>query len=139
MTPTRRSDTIVIQTFRNHTIPAWIQRCLDSVQKWAGMHHHDYSLAGDEFYDLCGPEYLGRGCKNPQAITDLARLVATRQRLDAGYQRVIWMDADMFVFDPAKLVFDFSAESLSTGYAFGREVWLFRDLAGVIHVTPPIA
>jgi hypothetical protein len=139
MTPTRRSDTIVIQTFRNHTIPAWIQRCLDSVQKWTGLHEYDYSLAGDEFYDLCGPEYLARGSKNPQAITNLARLVATRQRLDAGYQRVIWMDADVFVFDPAKLVFDFPAEKLTTGYAFGREVWLTRNSEGVPSVTVPIA
>jgi hypothetical protein len=134
---TRRSNTIVIQTFRNHTIPAWIQRCLQSVQKWTALHEHDYSLAGDEFYDLCGPEYLGHGSKNPQAITNLARLVATRQRLDAGYQRVIWMDADVFVFDPAKLVFDFPAESLTTGYAFGREAWLFRDPTGVIRVKSP--
>jgi hypothetical protein len=139
MTPTRCLDTIVIQTFRKHTIPSWIQRCLDTVQKWAELNEYDYSLAGDEFYDLCGPEYLTRGSKNPQAITNLARLVATRQRLDAGYQRVIWMDADMFVFAPAKLVFDFSAESLTTGYAFGREVWLTRDPAGVIHITPPRA
>jgi hypothetical protein len=139
MAPTRRSDTLIIQTFRNHTIPAWIQRCLDSVQKWASLHQHDYSLAGDEFYDLCGPEYLARGNKNPQAITNLARLVATRQQLDAGYQRVIWMDADTFVFNPAKLVFDFPAERLTTGYAFGREVWLARDPAGVLHVAPPCA
>jgi hypothetical protein len=135
-TPTRRSDTIVIQAFRNHTIPAWIQRCLDSVQKWAGFYGHNYSLAGDEFYDLCGPEYLARGSKNPQALTNLARLVATRQRLDAGYERVIWMDADVFVFDPANLVFDFSAESLTTGYAFGREVWLFRDPADATTSRP---
>jgi hypothetical protein len=139
MTPARRSDTIVIQTFRKHSIPTWIQRCLDSVQKWARLKEHDYSLAGDEFYDLCGSEYLTRGSKNPQAITNLARLVATRQRLDAGYQRVIWMDADIFVFDPAKLIFDFSPESLTTGYAFGREVWLFRDSAGVTRVTLPQA
>jgi hypothetical protein len=139
MTRTTNSATIVIQSFRNHTIPTWIQRCLDSVQKWARLKEYDYSLAGDEFYDLCGSEYLTRGSKNPQAITNLARLVATRQRLDAGYQQVIWMDADIFVFDPAKLAFDFSAETLTTGYAFGREVWLSRDLSGVIHVTSPIA
>lgn len=47
------------------------------------------------------------------------------------------MDADMFVFDPERLVFDFPAESLTTGYAFGREVWLFRDPAGVIRVSSP--
>jgi hypothetical protein len=139
MSPTTRSDTIVIQTFRTHTIPKWIQRCLDSVQKWARLKGHDYSLVGDEFYDLCGSEYLARGSKNPQAITNLARLVATRQRLDAGYQCVIWMDADVFVFNPAKLIFDFSAESLTTGYAFGREIWLFRDSAGVTRVSPPQA
>jgi hypothetical protein len=62
--------------------------------------------------------------------------VATRQRLDAGYQRVIWMDADVFVFDPAKLVFDFPAKSLPTGYAFGREVWLYRE-SGVTEVSHP--
>ena len=139
MSPTRRSDTIVIQTFRNHDIPAWIQRCLDSVQKWARLHKHDYSLAGDEFFELCGPDYLARGNKNPQAITDLARLVATRQQLDAGYQRVIWMDADIFVFDPASLVFDFPGEWLTTGYAFGREVWLTRNADGVFHATRPCA
>ncbi len=138
MTPTTNSETIVIQTFRNHNIPAWIQRCIGSVQNWAEMHQHDYSLAGDEFYDLCGPEYLARGRKNPQAITNLARLVATRQHLDAGYRRVIWMDADVFVFDPARLVFDFPAESLTTGYAFGREVWIYRDAVGVTHVAAPV-
>jgi hypothetical protein len=109
------------------------------VQNWAAFHGHDYSLAGDEFYELCGPEYLARGAKNPQAITNLARLVATRQRLDAGYRRVIWMDADMFVFNPAKLVFDFTAESLTTGYAFGREVWVSRDPSDVAQVTRPRA
>ena len=139
MTPTRHSNTIVIQAFVHHAIPNWIQRCLDSVQKWARLHEHDYSLAGDEFCDLCGPEYLARGSKNPQAVTNLARLVATRQRLDAGYERVIWMDADVFVFDPAKLVFDFSPESLATGYAFGREVWLTGNPAGATHVTAPRA
>src|SRR6185295_8866022 len=91
------------------------------------------------FYQLCGPDYRARGRKNPQAITNLARRVATRQRLDAGYHRVIGMDADIFVFDPARLVFDFPAESLTTGYAFGHEIWLTRDSAGALHVTPPQA
>jgi hypothetical protein len=138
MHPPGPANTIVIQTFRNHSVPVWIARCLDSVRKWAGLHGHDYALAGDEFYELCGPDYLGRGRKNPRAITNLARLVATRQRLDGGYQRVIWMDADVFVFDPARLVFDFPRESLTTGYAFGREVWLERA-GGLTTATPPAA
>jgi hypothetical protein len=138
MTPTKCSDTIVFQTFRNHTVPNWIQRCLDSVQKWARRHGHDYSLVGDEFFDLCGREYLSHGKKNPRAITNLARLIATRQHLDAGYRRVIWMDADIFVFDPENLVFDFPAASLITGYAFGREVWIRDDTSGAIYAKPPV-
>jgi hypothetical protein len=139
MTLAKHSDTIVIQTFRNHDIPAWIQRCLDSVRNWAALHRHDYALAGDEFYELCGPDYLARGNKNPQAITNLARLVATRRRLDEGYAKVIWMDADVFVFDPAKLTFDLPSELLTTGYAFGREVWLYRDASREFHVIRPRA
>jgi hypothetical protein len=138
MADTGRGDTIVIQTFRRHDIPAWIQRCLDSVASWAARHGHDYALAGDEFYDLCGPDYLARGRKNPRAITNLARLVATRQRLDSGYRNVIWMDADVFVFDPDRLVFDFTRDQLGTGYAFGREVWV-RDLGeGRFQVSRPM-
>jgi hypothetical protein len=139
MIQTNRSNTIVIQTFRNNNIPTWIQRCLDSVRKWAQLHGYNYSLAGDEFYELCGPEFLARGNKNPRAITNLARLVATRNHLDAGYQRVIWMDADVFVFNPAKLVFDFSADSLSTGYAFGREVSIYRNAAGILQTGAPVS
>lgn len=139
MNSARQSETVVIQTFRNHNIPPWIQRCLDSVRAWAELHGHDYRLAGDEFYDLCGPEYLARGSKNAQAITNLARLVSTRRQLDAGFKRVVWMDADIFVFNPEKLIFDFPADRLTTGYAFGREIWLSRDPAGTLHTTPPIA
>jgi hypothetical protein len=138
MSSAKRSDTIVIQAFLGRDISTWIRRCLDSVESWAKLHGHDYSLAGDEFCDLCGPEYLARGSKNPQAITNLARLVATRQRLDAGYERVVWMDADVFVFDPARLVLNFSAEHLTAGYAFGREVWLSRS-SGSLSVSPPRA
>ena len=126
MADVRNSDTIVIQSFRKHDIPGWVQRCLDSVRNWAVMHGHDYSLAGDEFFALCGTDYLARGHKDARTITDLARLVATRNRLDDGYRQVIWMDADVFVFDPERLDLSFPAEALPTGYAFGREVWLHR-------------
>lgn len=136
---TPSSDTIVIQTFRRENIPAWMQRCLDSVRYWTALQGYDYDLAGDEFYELCGPEYLARGNKNPQAITNLARLIATRNRLDQGYKKVIWLDADVFVFAPRKLVLDFPAEELPTGYAVGREVWA-NILEGTrFRVTQPVA
>jgi len=103
----------------------------------SAWHNYDYSLSGDEFYHLCGAEYLARGDKNPQAITNLARLVATPQRLDEGYNQSIWMDADVFVFDQQNLVFDFAHDQPTVGYAFGREGWLYRAGSGKMRVTPP--
>lgn len=74
MTSEKNSDTLIIQAFVKQTTPPRIQRCLDSVRKWAGIRAYDYTLAGDEFYDLCGHEFLQRGQKNPRAITNLATL-----------------------------------------------------------------
>jgi hypothetical protein len=133
----RGSDTLVIQSFRQENVPSWIERCLNSVRAWAGARGHDYSLSGDEFFELCGSAYLTRGNKNPRAITNLARLIATRQSLDAGYSKVIWLDADVFVFDPDRLMLDFPSQSLPTGYAFGREVWLDPPSGGDIPLNVP--
>jgi hypothetical protein len=139
MRENRAGGTIVIQTFRTYGVPAWIRRCLDSVAGWARLQGYDYALAGDEFYALCGPGYLARGRKDARAITDLARLVATRQHLDSGYETVIWMDADVFVFRPELLVFDFPRAELRTGYAFGREVWVKALHDGGAYVSAPMA
>lgn len=114
----------VIQSFRDHTVPVWIARCLDSVRSWAERRGHAYFLWGDEFYDLCGAEYLSRGVKNPRAITNYARLLATRDYLKQGFAAVVWLDADVFVFDPEGLDLNFPPGRFALGYAFGREVWM---------------
>ena len=46
---------------------------------------------------------------------DLARLYALRQALAEGYERVLWLDADVLVFDPARM-------SLPDATVFAREV-----------------
>ena len=121
---TLTNGTIVIQSFRKHSIPDWMARCLSSVQQWAQHQGFQYSLWGDEFYDLCGPEYLTKGFRNPQAITNLARLVATQKYLNLGYDAVIWLDADVFVFDREGLNLNFPPNMFALGYAFGREIWM---------------
>lgn len=120
----RKSALMVVQSFRAHSVPDWIDRCLASVRGWAALHGHDYALWGDEVYDLCGSEYLASGFRNPQAITNLARLLLMRRYLAEGYEAVVWLDADVFVFDPRNLRLNIPAEKLALGYAFGLEVWL---------------
>ena len=112
------SRTIVVQSFRRTDVPAWIARCLESAKLWAKRWNYDYAFYGDEFYDLCGADYLARADGNPRTITNLARLEITRIKLWEGYDRVIWLDADVFVFDPARLTMQTDA-----GYAFSQQVW----------------
>ena len=123
--PPTVTRTLVVQSFRRTDVPAWIQRCLDSVQQWTRLRGFDYAFYGDEFYDLCGPDYLARVDGNPRSITNLARLEITRIKLAEGYDEVIWFDADVFVFDPDRMVVRTDA-----GYAFSHEAWVTKGTDG---------
>lgn len=122
--------TLVVQSFRRTDVPDWIERCLDSVRRWTKACGFDYAFYGDEFYDLCGPEYLARVGGNPRSITNLARLEITRIKLAEGYDQVIWFDADVFVFDPDRLVMRTDA-----GYAFSHEAWVTKGADGRAHLA----
>lgn len=60
---------------------------------------------------------------------DLARLIWMRDLLVDGAGRVVWFDADTLVFDPANLALPEGAD-----HAFGREVWVQRNLKGGLRV-----
>jgi hypothetical protein len=111
--------TLVIQSFRTHSVPPWIERCLVSVRRWAAMHGYDYRLTDDRAFDLCGPDYLARVGDNLRSITNLCRLELVRQAHADGYELAAWVDADVFVFDAAAFTLDSVAR-----YAFARETWL---------------
>jgi hypothetical protein len=117
--------TLVVQSFRRTEVPDWIQRCLDSVRQWTRLRGFDYTFYGDEFYDLCGPDYLARVGGNPRSITNLARLEITRIKLAEGYDAVIWFDADVFVFDVDRMIVRTDA-----GYAFSHEAWVTKGTDG---------
>jgi len=113
------SPVLIIQSYRAANVPAWIARCLASVQAWAKQAGHDYQLVGDEAFELCGADYLARVGDNVRSITNLARLELVKRAHAAGYAWAVWMDADIFVFDPEA----FQLEDV-TRYAFARETWL---------------
>lgn len=116
---------MVIQSFRRANVPDWIERCLKSVRDWTAHKGYEYCFYGDEFFDLCGAEYLTRVSGNVRSITNLARLEATKIKLAEGYQRVIWLDADVFVFAPLQFSMDTDA-----AYAFGHEAWVEANADG---------
>jgi hypothetical protein len=111
--------TLIIQSYRTHDIPAWIARCLASVEAWARAKGYDYRLTDDSVFSLCGDDYLARVGDNKCAITDLCRLELIKLALAEGYDRAIWIDADVLVFAPDRL--DFPPAQRIT---FARETWL---------------
>jgi hypothetical protein len=81
---------------------------------------------GDEFFRFA-PEWVVRRCSdNLYAITDVCRLQWLRNCLDEGYERVIWVDADVLVFAPERLCVE-----TRNGYAFVRELFLRTTPSGV--------
>jgi hypothetical protein len=112
--------TVVLQSFRRADVPAPIERCMASVRDWAATQGYDYEFRGDELFALCGDDYLARAGDNKRTITNLARLEWVRDSFAAGYERAIWLDADIFVFDPSRFNLD-----LREGYAFSKDAYVW--------------
>jgi len=111
--------TVVYQSYKPEGGPDWIRLCLDSVRGWAAARGFDYRFVGDEIFDPVPAWYRDKAAGQVPVITDLGRLLLARQYLDEGYERAVWLDADVLVFDPDRFGLD-----VSEGCAFGDEVWV---------------
>ena len=111
--------TIVIQSYRRENVPDWIARCMESVRAWAAGQGFDYQFADDSSFALCGEEYLARVGRNMRSITNLSRLELIKQAHGNGYDRAIWLDADVLVFHPALFTIE-----VTERYALAAETWL---------------
>lgn len=112
-------NTIVLQSFRRHDVPEWLALCMDSVQKWSKMRGWMYRFLDDRFFELAPAIARERCAGNIYALTDICRLRWMQQELDAGWKRVVWVDADVVVFAP-----DLLDVATRSGHAFAHEVFL---------------
>jgi hypothetical protein len=117
--------TIVFQSFRTTRVPTWMEYCMASVQTWAEQNRFSYRRLGDEFLDLAPDWYRRSAGPFVCVVTDLTRLVYARLCLMDGFDRAIWLDADVLIFAPAE--FQISEEA---NHAYYRKVWLSRDASG---------
>ena len=76
---------------------------------------------GDELFDLLEPELLEKTHGQTVVATDLARLLALSAVLNEGFERAVWIDADVLIVNPDR--FDLP----EGGALFGREVWVQED------------
>lgn len=115
----------VLQSFRTVDVPPWITRCMDSVRQWAVSQGWDHLVLDDRFLDL-PPGWVRKRCgSNLYALTDVARLIWAQDMLSGDYHRVIWVDADVVVFDAGGLARHVAAVR---EYGFAHE--LFMRISG---------
>ncbi|HUG10156.1 MAG TPA: hypothetical protein VMM36_04040 [Opitutaceae bacterium] len=117
--PARR--VCVFQSYRTTNVAEWMTRCMGTVTSWAREQGYDYRFLGDEFFD-CLPGWYRDACRGHKwPMSDLARMITARTLLEGGYDRVMWFDADLVIFEPKALRVDTEPE-----FTFCREPWLGR-------------
>lgn len=114
--------TIVYQSFRTENVPEWMRLCLQSVPAWAEAQGYDYAFHDDSFFDQLPDWYREKaaGTDYPMWLwSDLARLLQARHYLQNGYERAVWVDADLLVFDEKHFLLP------DVPLAFCREVFIW--------------
>jgi hypothetical protein len=110
--------TTVIQSYRTHGVAGWLDRCLQSVRGWAASAGYGYRFFDDEMFERAPAWYREKAKHNVLLVSDLCRLALARELLEQGSERVVWVDADVIVFDPGWRI------ETEGGYAFSRELWV---------------
>lgn len=111
--------TIVYQSFRTQDVPDWIHVCMDSVRHWADINNYEYLFVDDRLFDYAPNWYRQRVHNQIHLVSDLARVVLAKELFSQGYNRAIWIDADVLIFSPQSFQIPRQNE-----YAFCREIWL---------------
>lgn len=123
---------IVIQSHNPEALPEWVTACMATVRQWARGNDFSYRFLGEEFFCPL-PAWVIAKTENRRVVaTDLARLFALRESLEA-YDIAVWCDADFLVFNRNDLQL-----GLPQQRGFGREVWVEHDSKGRLRARPKI-
>jgi len=91
---------------------------LETVRSWAALRSYEYKFLGDEFLAYA-PDWFRSKSHSILPVTDLARLLLINEQL-TKFDQVIWVDADVLVFDPHAFLLTLEPYS---NFAFTSEVW----------------
>ena len=122
--------TAVLQSFRRDDVPDWIEQCMATVRAWAYQSQFAYRWIGDDLLAMTPKWFRKKAGKYKTVVTDLGRLLFARQCLQEGFARVLWIDADVLIFNPGCLKLD---PGLS--YAYSREAWIWKDVKGRVNAS----
>jgi hypothetical protein len=125
--------TVVYQSYRTSNVPGWIEHCMATVRSWADAQGYDYHFVDDRLFEYAPQWYRRKVSDNILLISDLARLMIARELLRGGYQRTVWIDADVVVFSPGEFRID-----TTEGYALCREIWVGKTADGQMVAKPQV-
>lgn len=114
--------TIVYQSYRTENVPSWISKCMETVRNWASLKGFDYYFIDDRMFSYAPDWYRKKVKNNVLLVSDLARLEIAKELLAQGYDRTIWVDADIVIFDPENFNINIEEE-----FAFTRELWAIHN------------
>ena len=117
--------TVVYQSYRTQVVAPWITKCMGTVKAWAEASDYDYAFIDDSLFDRVPAWYRDKVGGQMCPMADYARLVCARELLAQGYDRTVWVDADVLVFAPDDLRVD-----ATDSFAYCHEVWLGLDPQG---------
>ncbi|ACK67241.1 TPR repeat-containing protein [Rippkaea orientalis PCC 8801] len=117
--------TVIYQSYRTENVPSWITQCMKTVKDWSQANNFDYQFIDDRLFEYV-PEWYRKKVNNQIHLTsDLARLNLAKEYLSKGYDRAIWIDADILIFNQEKFNLP-----IDQPYLFCREIWLDYDRIG---------
>jgi hypothetical protein len=96
-----RPEVLVLQSFRSQAVPPWIERCIETVRRWALGAGFEHRLLGDEIFASVPSWFSSKLGGSLVAMSDLARIQAILESFSTGdWNTVIWVDADVLIFAP---------------------------------------
>ncbi|MCP5432225.1 MAG: hypothetical protein H6923_03035 [Alphaproteobacteria bacterium] len=125
--------TVVFQSFRTSDVPGWLSRAMESVRQWAEQRGFAYRFLGDEFFDCLPGWFRERIGGDVLPMSDLARLEWALRLLEGEADRVVWVDADVLVFDPDRLVVDEAEDAILCS-----EIWVHLAKDGKLVGRPRV-
>jgi hypothetical protein len=117
---------LVLQSYRPGPRPGWIDACMGSVQRWSALKGLNVLVLGDELLEIVPAEIRERCGPAMCPVTDVGRVLWAERLLAQGWPRVVWLDADLLIFDPAGFEID-----LRPRLTLCREAWVSRTPRGL--------
>lgn len=112
-------NVVIFQSYRTQNVPSFIASCLESVKQWASGKGYAYHFFDDALFDLLPAWFREKVQHKILPMSDLGRLYAARQLLAEGFETAVWMDADLYIYDPQRFDIDVEQPFLLT-----KEVWI---------------